>query len=62
MTTGEAFEAALTTTRAGNVFTTHTAVPAGFDCFAPPLIEQYLGHYATSALHISVPELLALAV
>jgi starch phosphorylase len=60
MTTGEAFEAALTTTRAGNVFTTHTAVPAGFDCFAPPLIEQYLGHYATSALHISVPELLAL--
>ena len=35
------FEAALAATRAGNVFTTHTAVPAGFDRFAPELIEQY---------------------
>jgi len=33
-------------TRAGNLFTTHTAVAAGFDRFAPVLIEQYLAGYA----------------
>jgi len=44
--TGQSFEAALAVTRAGNLFTTHTAVPAGFDRFAPSLIEQYLGAYA----------------
>ena len=54
------FDAALTATRAGNVFTTHTAVPAGFDRFAPQLMEQYLAHYAGEALHISMRELLAL--
>jgi len=27
----------------GNVFTTHTPVPAGFDRFAPALLERYLG-------------------
>ena len=37
------FEVALAATRAGNLFTTHTAVAAGFDRFAPDLIEQYLG-------------------
>ena len=37
------FEVALAVTRAGNLFTTHTAVAAGFDRFAPALIEQYLG-------------------
>ncbi len=58
--TGQPFDSALATTRAGNVFTTHTAVPAGFDCFAPQLIEQYLGRYATNALQISMRELLAL--
>ena len=40
---GQPFEVALTATRAGNLFTTHTAVAAGFDRFAPALIEQYLG-------------------
>jgi starch phosphorylase len=44
--TGLPFESALAVTRAGNVFTTHTAVPAGFDRFAPGLIDQYLGAYA----------------
>lgn len=58
--TGQPFDVALTITRAGNAFTTHTAVPAGFDCFAPQLMEQYLGHYAKSALHISLIEFLAL--
>ena len=33
--TGLPFEAALAATRAGNVFTTHTPVAAGFDRFAP---------------------------
>lgn len=54
------FEVALAATRAGNLFTTHTAVPAGFDRFHPGLIEQYLGHYAQSDLGISMGDLLAL--
>ena len=40
----------------GNFFTTHTAVEAGFDRFAPGLIEQYLGKYAEEKLSISVDE------
>lgn len=58
--TGLAFDAALAATRAGNVFTTHTAVPAGFDRFAPRLIDRYLGHYARDRLRLSLEELLAL--
>ena len=58
--TGQPFEVALAVTRAGNLFTTHTAVPAGFDRFAPALIEQYLGRYAREELGISPRELLAL--
>jgi starch phosphorylase len=54
------FEAALAVTRAGNLFTTHTAVAAGFDRFAPGLIEQYLGGYAQKKLGIAVHTLLAL--
>lgn len=53
------FEAALTATRAGNLFTTHTAVPAGFDRFSPGLIEQYLSRYANN-LGLSLPDFLAL--
>jgi starch phosphorylase len=58
--TGVAFDAALTVTRAGNVFTTHTAVPAGFDRFEPQLIQQYLGSYAADSLHIPMRDLVAL--
>ena len=54
------FEVALAATRAGNVFTTHTAVAAGFDRYTPALMEQYLGHYATEKLGISLQDLLAL--
>jgi starch phosphorylase len=54
------FDVALAVTRAGNLFTTHTAVTAGFDRFAPWLIEQYLSHYAQDKLGISVHDLLAL--
>lgn len=53
------FDAALAATRAGNLFTTHTAVAAGFDRFAPALIEQYLAGYA-GKLGIPLQELLAL--
>jgi starch phosphorylase len=58
--TGQPFEVALAATRAGNIFTTHTAVAAGFDLFAPALIEQYLGAYAEKKLHVTLHDLLAL--
>jgi starch phosphorylase len=58
--TGQPFEVALAVTRAGNLFTTHTPVTAGFDRFSPALIEQYLGLYAKNKLHISLHDLLAL--
>jgi starch phosphorylase len=54
------FEVALAATRAGNLFTTHTAVAAGFDRFTPALIEQYLGGYAEKKLGIPLHDLLAL--
>ena len=58
--TGQSFEAALAVTRAGNLFTTHTAVAAGFDRFAPDLIEHCLGGYARNQLGIALHDLLAL--
>ena len=57
---GQPLEVALAVTRAGNLFTTHTAVAAGFDRFAPALIEQYLGGYAETKLGIGLQSLLAL--
>ena len=56
----QTFDVALAATRAGNLFTTHTAVSAGFDRFVPELIEQYIGRYAKEELAISVQDLLAL--
>jgi len=58
--TGTPFAVALAATRAGNIFTTHTAVAAGFDFFSPALIAQYLERYANEALGLSVRDLLAL--
>jgi starch phosphorylase len=58
--TGLTFAVALAATRAGNLFTTHTAVAAGFDRFSPPLVEQNLGRYARESLHIPLRDLLAL--
>jgi starch phosphorylase len=58
--TGQPFNIALTSTRPGNLFTTHTAVAAGFDLFSPILIDQYLGEYAEKKLGISRQQLLAL--
>ncbi|OBS10526.1 alpha-glucan family phosphorylase [Acidihalobacter prosperus] len=40
------FDLALRTTRAGNLFTTHTPVPAAFDRFPPALARLYLQPYA----------------
>jgi starch phosphorylase len=54
------FDLAMNVTRAGNMFTTHTAVSAGFDRFAPDLIRLYLSHYALDELGIPVEGLLAM--
>ena len=54
------FDLAMNITRAGNLFTTHTAVRAGFDRFDPALIRTYLSHYAVDELAISVDDLLAM--
>ncbi len=43
----------------GNLFTTHTPVPAGIDRFEPRLVEQHLGWMAAE-LGISTKDLLAL--
>jgi len=54
------FDLALTITRAGNMFTTHTAVPAGFDRFDAELCRKHLEHYAQDELAIPLDRLLAL--
>jgi starch phosphorylase len=54
-----AFSVALACTRAGNLFTTHTPVAAGFDRFPPALFAQYFEHYALT-LGIALEDLLAL--
>jgi starch phosphorylase len=58
--TGQPFAVALAVTRAGNLFTTHTAVAAGFDRFAPNLIERHLARYAEQKLGIPIETLLGL--
>ncbi len=58
--TRQPFEVALAITRAGNIFTTHTPVPAGFDRFSPNLIELFLRQYAGELLGVSLRDLLAL--
>jgi starch phosphorylase len=57
---GQPFDVALTATRAGNLFTTHTPVAAGFDIFEPALLARYLRHYADDLLKIDFRKLLAL--
>ena len=57
---GCSFADAVATTRAGNVFTTHTPVEAGFDRFSPELLEAYLGSYARQELQVPLDALLAL--
>ncbi len=57
---GQPFAVALEATRAGNLFTTHTPVPAGFDRFTPVLMERYLKFYAERLLGIGMNDLMAL--
>jgi starch phosphorylase len=54
------FDLAMTVTRSGNLFTTHTAVAAGFDRFDPELVRKYFRHYAGEELGIPLDDLLAL--
>jgi starch phosphorylase len=56
---GVPFDVALAATRAGNLFTTHTAVAAGFDRFAPELAAKYLKVLAQE-LGIGLEQLLGL--
>jgi starch phosphorylase len=58
--TGQTFDVALQVTRAGNLFTTHTPVAAGFDRFPPDLVRQHLGNYAESQLGLPFRDLMAL--
>lgn len=54
------FDLALAITRAGNLFTTHTPVEAGFDRFSPALMEKYFKRYAEKELSMPFQQLLAL--
>ena len=53
------FWEALAATAAGNVFTTHTPVPAGFDLFPPDMLARYFAPYAAE-LGISIGDLIGL--
>jgi starch phosphorylase len=57
--TGLPYRAALEAVKAGNVFTTHTPVPAGIDLFPPEMVEDFLGPYLRS-LGIDIADLLTL--
>ena len=57
---GTSFEEALAVTRTGNLFTTHTAVAAGFDHFSPSSMEYHLGTYAKEQLGLDFNDLMAL--
>src|SRR5271170_3268042 len=53
------FAVAAEANSAGNIFTTHTPVPAGNDAFDPALVRKYLDPYL-APLAISETELLGL--
>jgi starch phosphorylase len=56
---GVTFQVASEANSAGNIFTTHTPVPAGNDVFDPALVRRYLEPYR-SALGVSDAELIGL--
>jgi len=56
---GHTFDAAVEAVRAGTVFTTHTAVPAGFDLFDRGLVEKYFTGWAADC-GVSPDRLMAL--
>lgn len=53
------FQQALELTKSGNIFTTHTPVPAGIDQFRPQLMDKYFANYYP-LLNITRNEFLAL--
>ncbi|MDP7422860.1 MAG: alpha-glucan family phosphorylase, partial [bacterium] len=53
------FRSALEATKAGNLFTTHTPVPAGIDIFSRELMEKYFAEY-DEAFGISWEEFLSM--
>jgi glycogen phosphorylase len=57
---GHAFESALAVTRAGNLFTTHTPVEAGFDRFPVDLMYTHFGQYCVDRLKVSFDQLMAM--
>jgi len=57
---GLPFEVALAVTRAGNIFTTHTPVAAGFDRFPAELLRRFMEFYARERIGIDFHQLLAL--
>ncbi|MDP8256116.1 MAG: alpha-glucan family phosphorylase [Candidatus Alcyoniella australis] len=57
--TGLSFEVAQVAVEGGNVFTSHTPVPAGFDVFPEGLLHKYFGDYVRD-VGMSLDELLAL--
>jgi starch phosphorylase len=58
--TGHPFHVALSVTRAGNLFTTHTPVEAGFDRFPADLMWTHFGDYCGERLRISFDEFMTL--
>ena len=58
--TKQPFDVAFAATRSGNLFTTHTAVEAGFDRFSPALMERHVRRYAEERLGIPFSQLMAL--
>ncbi len=53
------FQVALEAVKAGQIFTTHTPVPAGIDKFSPGLLDSYLAGYRTE-MGLSVDEFMGL--
>jgi starch phosphorylase len=58
--TGSPFWKALAVTRAGNLFTTHTPVEAGFDRFPVELMRTHLEPYCAARLRIGFDELMGM--
>lgn len=54
------FEEALSAVRPSHLFTTHTAVAAGFDRFPMELVEKHLIYFAKKHLHVPLPKVLDL--
>lgn len=54
---GLSFADATEASAAGNIFTTHTPVPAGFDVFPPDLMRRYFADYARD-VHLPLEELI----